>query len=164
MWDTCQSCLEIFHLIREIKCANRSNDPQIAQEFAKIEGNFNNYIGHIVRGKYQREQFLKDINNLAPGQAVMVADYMMKLLFQKLFEPQKDWLANKGVSLHGSMFLFKKEENGEVYTEFHDLYSESDDKTIGISLLAALKNQTRTLKSFKFCYCIFIRFFKCNSS
>ena len=94
----------------------------------QIEENLNNYIGHIVRGKYQREQFLKDINNLSPGQAVMVADYMMKLLFQKLFEPQKDWFANKGVSLYGSMFLFKKEENGELFTEFHDLYSESDDK------------------------------------
>ena len=81
-----------------------------------------------MRGKYQREQFLKDINNLSPGQAVMVADYMMKLLFQKFFEPQKDWFAKKGVSLHGSMFLFKKEENGELFTEFHDLYSESDDK------------------------------------
>ena len=85
-----------------------------------------------MRGKYQREQFLKDINNLSPGQAVMVhvADcmYIMKLLFQKLFEPQKDWFAKKGVSLHGSMFLFKREENGELFTEFHDLYSESDDK------------------------------------
>ena len=126
--ETCQSCLQIFHLIREIKCANYSNDPQIAQEVAQIEEYVNNYIGHIVRGKYQREQFLKDINNLSPGQAVMVADYMMKLLFQKLFEPQKDWFAKKGVSLHGSMFLFKKEENGKLFTEFHDLYSESDDK------------------------------------
>ena len=126
--ETCQSCLQIFHTIKEIKCANYSNDPQIEQEVAQIEENLNNYIGHIVRGKYQREQFLNDINNLSPGQAVMVADYMMKLLFQKLFEPQKDWFAKKGVSLHGSMFLFKKEENGEVFTEFHDLYSESDDK------------------------------------
>ena len=110
--ETCQSFLQIFRLIRKIKCANYSNDPQIAQEVAKIEENLNNYIGHIVRGKYQREQF----------------DYMMKLLFQKLFEPQKDWFAKNGVSLHGSMFLFKKEENGELFTEFHDLYSESDDK------------------------------------
>ncbi|KAJ7354788.1 hypothetical protein OS493_030206 [Desmophyllum pertusum] len=31
--ETCQSCLEIFHLIREIKeCSNYSNDPQIADE------------------------------------------------------------------------------------------------------------------------------------
>ena len=26
------------------------------------------------------------------------------------------------------MFLFKKEENGKLFTEFHDLYIESDDK------------------------------------
>ncbi|KAJ7388289.1 hypothetical protein OS493_038751, partial [Desmophyllum pertusum] len=42
--ETCQSCLEIFHLIREIKeCSNYSNDPQIADEVAKIEENLNNY-------------------------------------------------------------------------------------------------------------------------
>ena len=81
-----------------------------------------------MRGEYQREQFLKDINNLSTGQAVMVADCMMKLPFQKLFDPQKHWFAKKGVSLHGSIFLSKKEENGELFTEFHDLYSESDDK------------------------------------
>ena len=28
--ETCQSCLQIFHIIREIKCAIYSNDPQIA--------------------------------------------------------------------------------------------------------------------------------------
>ena len=74
-----------------------------------------------MRGKYQ-------INIFPPGQAVTVADYMMKLLLQKCFEPQKDWFAKRGVRLHGSMFLFKKEENGELFTEFHDLYTESDDK------------------------------------
>ena len=145
--ETCQSCLQIFHLIREIKCANYSNDHyQIAQEVAQIEENFNNYIGHIVRGKYQREQFFKDINNLSPGQAVMVADYMMKLLFQKRFEPQKDWFAKKGVSLHGSMFLFKKEENGELFTEFHDLYSESDDKQNWYFSASCLEESIRNFK------------------
>ena len=101
--ETYQSCLQIFNTIREIRCANYSDEPQIAQEIAQIEENLNNYIGHIVRGKYQREQFLNKINNLSPRQPVMVADYMMKLLFQKLFEPQKDWFAKKGVSLYGSM-------------------------------------------------------------
>ena len=144
--ETCQSCLEIVHLISEIKCADCSNDPQIAHEVAKIEENLNNYIGHIVRGKYQREQFLKDIKNLSPGQAVMVADYMMKLLFQKLFEPQKDWFAKKGVSLHGSMFFFRREENGEIFTEFHDLYSESDDKQNWYFSASCLEESIRNFK------------------
>ena len=48
---------------------------------SRREGNLNNYTGHIVRGKYQREHFMTDVNNLRPGKAVMAADYMMKLLF-----------------------------------------------------------------------------------
>ena len=101
-----------------------------------------------MRGKYQREQFLKDINNLSPGQAVMVhvADYMMKLLFQKLFESQKDWFTKKGISLHGSMFLFKREENGELFTEFHDLYSESDDKQNWYFSLSCLEESIKNFK------------------
>jgi len=78
----------------------------------------------------------------------MVADYMMKFLFQKRFEPQKDWFAKRGVCLHGSMFLFKKEENGELFTEFHDLYSESDDNQNWYFLQAVLRNQSRTLQNF----------------
>lgn len=43
--ETCQSCFDIFHLLREIKeCANCLNDSQMAQEVAKIEENLNNYI------------------------------------------------------------------------------------------------------------------------
>ena len=80
--ESCPSCLEIFHFIRELKeCTDYLQDTQIAKEVEKIEGNLNNYTGHIVRGKYQIEHFMTDINNLRPGKAVMVAHYMMKLLF-----------------------------------------------------------------------------------
>ena len=98
--ETCHSCLQIFHLIREIKCANYSNDPQIAQEVARMEENLNNYIGHIVRGRYQREQFLKDINNLSPGQAVMVADCNDENFCFRNF------LSHKKIGLPKKVFLF----------------------------------------------------------
>ena len=55
--------------------------PNSRKRWKKIEGNLNNYTGHIVREKYQREHFMTDVNNLRPGKAVMAADYMMKLLF-----------------------------------------------------------------------------------
>ena len=77
-------------------------------------------------GKYQQRKFEEDIFELSNDSTVVVADYMMKLLFQKLFEPQKNWFGKKGVSLHGTMFLYKSE--GKLITEFHDLYCENDDK------------------------------------
>ncbi|KAL9982162.1 hypothetical protein ACROYT_G010973 [Oculina patagonica] len=145
--ETCHSCLQIFHIIRDLKeICNTVNDPNVVDQITQIEKNLNSYIGHIIRGKYQREQFLIDINKLVPGEAVMVADYMMKLLFQKLFEPQKDWFAKKGVSLHGSMFFFKREDSGEVFTEFHDIYSESDDKQNWYFSATCLEESIRNFK------------------
>ena len=41
---------------------------------------------------------------------MVVSDYMMKLMFQKLYEPQRDWFGKKGVSLHGMMFFYLKRE------------------------------------------------------
>ena len=145
--ETCHSCLQIFHLITDVKAVtSQLNDPKVEEEINQIEQNLNNYIAHIIRGKYQREQFLIDINNLVPGKAIMVADYMMKLLFQKLFEPQKDWFAKKGVSLHGSMFFFKREETGEIFTEFHDIYSESDDRQNWYFSATCLEESIRNFK------------------
>lgn len=51
---------------------------------------------------------------------------MMKLLFQKLYEPQSDWFGKKGVSLHGAMFLYRETLNGPLMTEYHDNFTEDD--------------------------------------
>ena len=51
---------------------------------------------------------------------------MMKLMFQKLYEPQREWYGKKGLSLHGVMFMFKNSD-GKLITEFHDTFSDSDD-------------------------------------
>ena len=49
--ESCSSCLEIFHLIRELKeCTGYLQHTQIAEEVEKIEGNLNNYNDHTVRG------------------------------------------------------------------------------------------------------------------
>ena len=52
----------------------------------------------------------------------------MKLPFQRLHKPQKDWFGKKGVSLHGAMFIFRDYADGPLMTEFHDNLSENDDK------------------------------------
>ncbi|KAL9956877.1 hypothetical protein ACROYT_G038430 [Oculina patagonica] len=121
--ETCHSCLQIFHIIRDLKeICNTVNDPNVVDQITQIEKNLNSYIGHIIRGKYQREQFLIDINKLVPGEAVMVADYMMKLLFQKLFEPQKDWFAKRGYR-YTVQCSFSKEKTPEKYLQNSTTYT-----------------------------------------
>ena len=65
---------------------------------------------------------MKEIELLQPGETIVVSDYMMKLLLQKFREPQRDWYAKKGVSVHGTMFFYKSSESGQVEIEIHDVF------------------------------------------
>ena len=105
---------------------NNENKTTQLNRLKEIQSNLSQYICHIVRSVYQRRQFHADVKNLKPGETVLVVDYMMKLLFRKLYEPQSDWFGKKGVSLHGAMFLFKESADGPLITECHDYYSEDD--------------------------------------
>ena len=51
---------------------------------------------------------------------------MMKLLLQKFREPQKDWYAKNGVSVHGCMFFFRCGTSSDIQIEIHDLFSNGD--------------------------------------
>ena len=62
----------------------------LQNEVELIEENLTKYIS-----KYQRELFKKEVEELEPGHAMVVSDYMMKLMFQKLYEPQRDWFGKK---------------------------------------------------------------------
>lgn len=131
---SCHSCNERWSLFSEIKnvmdCLNveQSEKIVIQQNLDQIEESLHIYISHLVRGKYQRCQCLSQINNLKKGETIIVVDYMMKLPFQRLHKPQKDWFGKKGVSLHGAMFIFRDYADGPLMTEFHDNFSENDDR------------------------------------
>ena len=65
------------------------------RKIEQYQQNLQTYIFHLVHGKYQRKKFEEDINSITDTSCVVVADYMMKLLFQKLFEPQKNWYGKR---------------------------------------------------------------------
>ncbi|KAJ7382542.1 hypothetical protein OS493_034433 [Desmophyllum pertusum] len=74
---SCHSCNERWSLISDIKhatvCLNvkESEKTTIQQQLAQIEDSLNLYISHLVRGKYQRNQFLNQINNLRKGETII---------------------------------------------------------------------------------------------
>ena len=69
---------------------------------------------------------MKEVADLKPGHVIAVSDYMMKLMFRWLYEPQKEWFGKKGASVHGVMFLYREEDEGLILTEYHDTFSEAD--------------------------------------
>ena len=131
---SCHDCNELWSLITEIRQAITSlnvvqgEKAVLQQQVDKFEESLCQYISHLVRGKHHRSQLLTHIDNLKKGETLITVDYMMKLLFQRLHEPQKDWFGKKGVYLHGAMFIFRGSDDGPLTIEFHDNFSENDDK------------------------------------
>lgn len=131
--EICQECIQRFTLFDDllatinVSSLNPARKKYYRELFIILQGNLDLYIAHLVRGKHQRTQFMKDIEELKPGHAIVVCDYMMKLLLEKFREPQRDWYGKKGVSVHGSMFFFKTKESGEdIMVEIHDVFSNGD--------------------------------------
>ena len=130
--QVCNECAQRFTLFDDLQATifastlSMSRKYYYQEEVRKVQENLDVYIAHLVRGKYQRMKFMEEVNGLRPGKAVVVCDYMMKLLLHKFREPQRDWFGKKGVSVHGSMFFFKTEESEEIQVEIHDVFSNGD--------------------------------------
>ena len=151
--NSCSNCNERWQLIEdlgstidELNCSSEERD-NLKTEVGIIEDNLSKYISHLIRGKYQRDCYMKEVADLRPGHAIGVSDYMMKLMFRRLYEPQKEWFGKKGASVHGVMFLYREEEEGPILTEYHDTFSEMDDTQNWFFSASCLEESMKNLKS-----------------
>lgn len=151
--NSCLNCNERWQLLEdlsntvdELNCSSEERDT-LKSEISTITDNLSKYISHLIRGKYQRDCYMKEVANLEPGQAVGVSDYMMKLMFRRLYEPQKEWFGKKGASVHGVMFLYREKEGGPILTEYHDTFSETDDTQNWFFSASCLQESVKNLKS-----------------
>lgn len=130
--DICNVCAERFTLFDDFlstvtsSSLNTIRKRYYEQELRKVQECLHLYVAHLVRGKYQRLQFMKEVDSLKPGKALVVCDYMMKLLLHKFREPQRDWYGKNGVSVHGSMFFFRSDDSADIQVEIHDVFSNGD--------------------------------------
>ena len=82
------------------------------------------YVAHLLRTKQQGEYYKYTLDNLQPGEAVVIVDYKMKLeLGVRTREIQRDWYGKRGISLHGFLVIAQIGE-GERRVEVIDLWSE----------------------------------------
>ena len=151
--NSCSNCNERWQLIEdlgstidELNCSTEERG-NLKTEVGIIEDNLSKYVSHLIRGKYQRDCYMKEVADLRPGHAIGVSDHMMKLMFRRLYEPQKDWFGKKGASVHGVMFLYREEEEGPILTEYHDTFSETDDTQNWFFSASCLEESVKNLKS-----------------
>ena len=130
--DICNVCAERFTLFDDLlstvtsSSLNTIRKCYYEKELRNIQECLHLYVAHLVRGKYQRLQFMKEVDSSKPGKALVVCDYMMKLLLHKFREPQRDWYGKNGVSVHGSMFFFRSDDSADIQVEIHDVFSNGD--------------------------------------
>ena len=57
------------------------------------------YVAHLLRTKHQGGYHQFVLNNLQPGEALVIVDYKMKLeLGVRTREIQRDWYEKRGIS------------------------------------------------------------------
>ena len=84
--EMCDKCFERYLIFIDVAtfinktCLPKERKTYYQNLLGSIRIKTQKYIAHLVRGKYQRQQFLNAINQSRPGHAIVVCDYMMKLL------------------------------------------------------------------------------------
>ena len=116
--NSCSSCNECWQLpedlantLHELKCSAEERDT-LRKEVDTFEENLSKYIPHLIRGKYQCNCYMKEVADLKPGHVIAVSDYMMKLMFRRLYEPQKEWFGKKVHLFMGSCFFTERRKKG----------------------------------------------------
>lgn len=112
----------VSNVLSTLSSANNSD--KLTTELQEIMKTHEQYVGHLLRMKHQADYHKFVLDNLQPGEAVVIVDYKMKLeLGVRSREAQRDWYGKRGISLHGLLVIAQVSEDKKV-TEVIDLWSE----------------------------------------
>ena len=126
------SCPDVVALVQVEKVAEEhlkritdtSEQDRLKGELQEVMTTSVLYASHLLRTKHQANYHKFVLNNLQPGEVVVIIDYKMKLeLGVRLREIQRDWYGKRGISLHGLLAIAQVDENKKV-SEVLDLWSE----------------------------------------
>ena len=107
-----------------MRTADTSERDRLKEESKEVKASNMLYIGHLLKTKHQGDHHKFVLNNLQPGEAVVIIDYKMKLeLGVRLHEIQRDWYGKRGISLHALLTIAQVEEDKKV-CEVLDLWCE----------------------------------------
>ena len=100
--------IEMFHELRKQvnEAVERVGDQQkkasLSKSWNQIVSNHEEYLAHLIRTKHQGGYYQYILDNLSPGEIVVIIDYKMKVeLGMRTRENQREWYGKRGISLHG---------------------------------------------------------------
>ena len=119
LYDVCKQLRTMLSSVTS--ASERESLTKELDEFMKVH---TQYVAHLLRTRHQGDYYKYILDNLQPGEAVVIVDYKMKLeLGVRTREIQRDWYGKRGISLHGFLTIAQVSET-ERRTEVIDLWSE----------------------------------------
>ena len=85
---------------------NTGEQRKLTEELDSLLSVHKQYVSHLLHTKHQSEYYKFILNNLQPGECVVIVDYKMKLeLGIHSREIQRDWYNKWDLSLHGFLVV-----------------------------------------------------------
>ena len=104
--------------------SSSNNSDKLTTELQEIMKTHEEYVGHLFCTKHQADYQKFVLDNLQPGEVVVIVDYKMKLeLGVCTREAQRNWYGKRGISLHGFLVIAQISEDKKI-AEVIDLWSE----------------------------------------
>lgn len=92
----------------------------LLKNWREVITNHKEYLAHLIRTKHQGGYYQYILENLAPGEIVIIIDYKMKVeLGMRVRENQREWYGKRGISLHG-FFVIAQVSNLSIPVFFPD--------------------------------------------
>jgi len=92
----------------------------LLKNWKEVITNHKEYLAHLIRTKHQGGYYQYILDNLAPGEIVVIINYKMKVeLGMRVRENQREWYGKRGISLHG-FFVIAQVNNLSIPVFFPD--------------------------------------------
>lgn len=123
--DSSSEAVGIYEVASSVKgLLDAHEQRKLTEELDGLLAVHKQYVSHLLRTKHQSDYYKFILNNLQPGECVVIVDYKMKLeLGIRSREIQRDWYGKRGLSLHGFLVVAQIGDQ-ERRTEVIDLWSE----------------------------------------
>ena len=146
--DRCEPCeagqviiLMIQGMINKLSAQDTLTAKQIEDlqwRLDKYERNYNQYIGHIIRGYHEIKCKKQVYENLQVGDVIEVSDWKMKFMMLLFRETMPDFFGKSGNPWAGTMFITKTKPGSDLECFYYDGFM-NDKKEDAFATLSFLE-------------------------